>query len=265
MSIAKDTREFAPGHVFHEEDETTLYWISDGKIMYRHYPVRGADAESFRFYLGSFGKDRTHCYCTFSRLTGGVGSKFRALNYTFATDGKSVWTLGGRIKDADAKSFVVCDDGEHYLDPETRVPHGFGKDQDRVFYYDYDGKPNWVRKADAASFVSLNDGYFGHDRNFVFFGAATIPKAKVRQWRKLGGLYSRDDSRVYYLNREIREADCDSFKFLKSGGLFYELAKDKLHYYCSGRIIDAAEYADRRKAVQASRRIKKGTKARQGT
>src|SRR6185436_9690370 len=114
---------------------------------------------------------------------------------TYATDGQFVWTMGGRIKEADAQSFVVCDDGVHDLGHGTRVPHGFGKDKDRVFYYDFDGKPNWVRKATPKSFVSLNDGYFGKDEQFVFCGAVTLPKANVEHWSKIAGHYSRDDTR----------------------------------------------------------------------
>ncbi len=222
MAILDDTREYAPGHVFRKDDETTLYWIRDrdGKVLYRYYPIRGVDIESFRFFLGSFAKDRKNCYCASSKLAGGNGATFRALNFTYATDGQFVWTIGGKIKEADAESFVVCDDGVHYLGVgsrvPSRVPYGFGKDKARVYYYDFNGKPNWVRKADPASFVSLNDAHFGRDDNFVFCGAATIPKAKVQHWRKIGGYYSKDDVRVFYFNREIKDADYESFEVVPS-------------------------------------------------
>lgn len=242
-----DTREYTLGLTFRDEDLTTLYWLNDGKICYRHYPIRGADADSFRFYLGSFAKDRKHCYCTFSRLAGGNAATFRALNYTYATDGQSVWTLGGRIKDADAESFIVCDDGSYDIGRNLRVPHGFGKDKDRVFFYDYDGKPNWVRKASPQSFVSLSDGHFGQDEQFVFFGAVTLPKAKVQQWRKLGGYYSTDDTRVFYANREIKDADVASFEVIRSpipSRDFIQAAKDRNHYYSNDRIVDLREFED---------------------
>src|SRR5262245_41492649 len=184
MSIPGDTCELVPGHVFRQGDDTTLYWIRAGKVMYRHYPLAGAHAESFRFYRGSFGKDRKNCYCTSHIFAGGNGSTFRALNYTYATDGVSVWTMGGKVKDADAASFVVCDDGVCHLQPgDLRAPHGFGKDRERVYYYDYDGKPNWVRTASPATFVSLNDGYYGKDAGHVFCGRAVLPKADVVTWR----------------------------------------------------------------------------------
>jgi hypothetical protein len=122
------------------------------------------------------------------------------------------------------------------------VPHGFGKDAGRVFYFAFDGKPNWVRKATPASFVSLNDGYFGFDANFVFCGADTLPKAVVAQWRKLGGVYSGDDRRVYYYNSELREADRASFEVLPNASEWTYLARDKKNLYYNGQIVDDDEF-----------------------
>jgi hypothetical protein len=243
MAIPDHTREFPPARSFREADRTTLYWIRGDTVLYRHYPLKGADVDSFSFYLGSFGKDHKHCYCTSIRLAGGNGATFRALNYTYATDGTSVWTMGGKIKDADAESFVVCDDGVHYLGSGSQVPYGFGKDKNRVYYYDFDGKPNWVRKASAASFVSLNDGHYGKDDGFVFCGAASLPKARVEHWRKIGGYYSKDDARVYYFNRLIRDADYDTFEVVDTGG-FLQMAKDKNRFYDTDRVVSEAEFLD---------------------
>src|SRR4026207_1919260 len=96
------TREFPPGYAFRENDRATQYWIRDGQLRFRHYPMKGADIASFRFYLGAFAKDRKHCYCTSSRLAGGNGPTFRALNFTYATDGQFVWTVGGPVKEGGA-------------------------------------------------------------------------------------------------------------------------------------------------------------------
>lgn len=242
MAIPDDIRSHPPAREFREGDPTTLYWIRDETIVYRHYPLKGADIDSFAFYFGGFGKDRKHCYCTNSRLAGGDGSRFRMLNYAYATDGTFVWTMGGKIKDVDAASFVVCDDGVSVLRTiGSRVPYGFGKDKDRVYYYDFSGKPNWVRKASPATFVSLNDGYYAKDDNFVFCGAATIPKAKVEHWGKIGGHYSKDDARVYYFNRLMRDADVDTFEVVETSDIL-QLAKDKNHFYDAGREVSEAEF-----------------------
>ena len=152
--------------------------------------------------------------------------------------------MGGKVKDADAESFVVCDDGVHYLTGGGRAPYGFGKDKNRVYYYDFNGKPNWVRKASAGSFHSLNDGHFGKDDHFVFCGAATIPKARIEHWQKIGGYYSNDDRRVFYFNREIRDADHDSFEVVLSGRDYVQLAKDKNRFYRNDSIVDAAKFEE---------------------
>ena len=243
MAIPDHIREFPPARAFREDDRTTLYWIRGETILYRFYPLKGADIDSFSFYLGSFAKDRKHCYCTSTRLAGGNGATFRALNYTYATDGISVWTMGGKIKEADAESFVVCDDGVHNVGSGSPVPYGFGKDKNRVYYYDFDGKPNWVRKASPASFVSLNDGHYGKDDSFVFCGAATLPKAEVEHWRKIGGYYSKDAARVYYFNRLIRDADYDTFEVVDTGG-FLQMAKDKNRFYDTDRVVSEADFLD---------------------
>lgn len=243
MAVPEHISEFPPARAFRDGDPTTLYWIRGDTILYRHYPLKGADIDSFSFYLGSFGKDRKHCYCAHTRLAGGIGAAFRALNFTYATDGISVWTMGGKIKDADAESFVVCDDGAHDLGGGTTVPHGFGKDKNRVYYYDFDGKPNWVRKASPESFVSLNDGHYGKDDSFVFCGAATLPKAKVQHWRKLGGYYSKDDARVYYFNRLMIDADYDTFEVVDTDG-YMQMAKDKTRFYCTDTVVSEAEFLD---------------------
>ncbi len=161
-------------------------------------------------------------------------STFRALNYTYTTDGQFVWTIGGKIKDADAESFVVCDDGCNDLGMGHRAPYGFGKDKERVYYYNFDGKPNWVRKASADSFVSMNDGRFGKDAHFVFCGCAMLPKANVGCWKKVGGFYSKDDEQVYYLNRRLRDADAESFEFI---GPAEQLARDKRRLYRRDEIV----------------------------
>lgn len=244
MPLPDDIREFKPGHVFRRGDESCQYWIMDGNIRYLDYPLRGAHVPTFRFYLGSFAKDHKHCYCMNSRLRGGVGTTFKALNFCYVSDGQTVWTLGGKVKDADAESFVVCDDGVSYLSSGSRVPHGFGKDRGRVYYYDFDGKPNWVRKATPDSFVSFNDGHFAKDDDFVFCGAATIPKARVAHWEKMGGYYSRDDRRVFYFNREIRIADYDTFEPVPTGRDHVQLAKDKSHFYWNDGIVNAAQFEE---------------------
>lgn len=60
-----------------------------------------------------------------------------------------------------------------------------------------------------------------------------------------GGHYSKDDVRVYYRNRQLREADQASFEFVSTGRYWLHMAKDKNQYYDNDRGIDEAEFAAR--------------------
>lgn len=248
MAIAKHTREYNPASTFDDRDLQTLYSLnSAGKVLYRRHPVRGADPKTFRFYLGSFAKDAKHCYCQNKKLQGANPETFRALNYTYYTDGQSVWALGGKLEDCDAATFQVCDDGieAQSLVPDQPLMYGYGKDKDRVYYYDFSGKPKWVRKAAAASFVSLNDGIFGKDAKYVFCGTSPIPKADVATWQPLGSNYSADIQRVFYFNREIDVADRPSFCVVPHR--IVKLAKDRHRYYCNDEVVTKDAFDDLRK------------------
>lgn len=241
MPRADDVREMTPGQVY---DARTRYWIRGQTVMYGDDEVRLADAASFRFYLNGFAKDRKYCYCVGTRLREGSGSTFRALNNCYATDGQFVWALGGRVKDADAASFEVCDDGVNLLGGGPPVPHGYGKDRTRVYYYDFDGTPNWVRKATPASFQSFNDGHFARDSQFVFCGTATLPGAKPDAWRRIDGYYSKDDRRIYYFNRHIKAADYASFEVVAGAEDFAQLARDKNNLYINDEIVTTEQFAE---------------------
>ena len=237
----KFTGEIKPGFIFNDQNPETRYWIKENQIYFGHYPIKGADIETFRFYLGGFAKDKKHCYCANRKLKESDPQTFRALNYTYYKDDRFVWTLGGRIKQADSKTFVICDDGFIKI-LNSYIPHGFGKDKERVFYYDFDGITNWVRKANPQTFISLQDGYFGKDDRFVFFGRGVIPNANVKWWRKIKGKYNKDDSRIFYMNRLIRVADYESFEVTKHG--IVQLAKDKKNCYWNENVIGRDKYEE---------------------
>jgi hypothetical protein len=242
MPLPDDIQELTPGDVYRPRDERTRYWIQGRKVMHGEDEVRGADADSFRFYLSGFARDHKHCYCVGTRLRDGNGATFRALNFCYVTDGRLVWALGGVVKDADAESFEVCDDGVDSLN-NMRVPYGYGKDRSRVYYYDYDGTPSWVRKATPGTFQSLNDGHFARDHQFVFYGGSPLPGAKPDTWQKVERYYSKDQKRIYYLNRHIKAADYATFEVVPSGPDLGRFARDKNNWYFGDEIVSADEFA----------------------
>jgi hypothetical protein len=242
MPRPEDIRELTPGEVYRSGDEQTQYWIQGRTVMYGDTAVRLADPDSFRFYLNGFAKDRQHCYCVGVQLRGGSGSTFKAFNNCYATDGRLVWTLGGVVKDADVETFEVCDDGIDYLE-HLRAPYGYAKDRARVYHYDYDGKPNWVRKATPDTFHSLNDGHYARDHQFVFYGGSPLPGANPETWHKLDGFYSKDHQRIYYLNRHIKAADYATFEAVPSGIDPCLFARDKNNCYFNDEIVTAEDFA----------------------
>lgn len=242
MPLPDDIREQTPGDVYRPRDERARYWVHGRTVMHGEDEVRGADPESFRFYLNGFAKDHQRCYCVGRHLEDGHGATFRALNYCYVTDGRLVWTLGGVVKDADPETFEVCDDGVDNLNG-MRVPYGYAKDRSRVYYYDYDGKPGQVRKATPDTFQSWNDGHYARDHQLVFYGASPLPGAKPETWQKVRGYYSKDHQRIYYLNRHIKAADYATFEVVPSGQEPTAFARDRNNCYFNDEVVSAEDFA----------------------
>ena len=67
-------------------------------------------------------------------------------------------------------------------------------------------------------------------------------------WELLGHWYSRDAKRVYYLSREIKGADWDSFAVctpLDAPPLADHLARDKEHFYQNDEMIEEPLWLER--------------------
>jgi hypothetical protein len=233
-------------------DREYMYWTDGQKIFFKTVEMKGIDIETFIQYQGSWAKDKNYCYSAHARLHGADANSFTVLNYTYAKDDFNIWTVGGKIKDVDVETFVVCDRGKHSLGKsydknkdewyELFVPYGYGKDKNNVYYYDSSGKPNIVKNASPETFISLDDNYFGYDENSVFCGIKKLQKANPKTWKKIKDLYyySKDKNIVYYFNRIIKEADFETFEVLEKDikqGAVLQLAKDKNNYYWNDTII----------------------------
>ena len=243
--------------VLNEHDQNTFYW-TDGKTVYfRIYEIKGANIESFEQFSGSWAKDKKHCYLTSTSLQGADPETFEVLNFAYAKDKSNVWTMGGRIPEADSDTFEVCDSGKKSLGRnfdkkqkiwyELFVPYGFGKDKNNVYYYDYQGKTKIVKKGIPSSFQSLGDGKFSYDEKSVFCGHSVIPKANPATWKKLHNdyYYSKDQNRIYYFNRLIKEADAETFEVVVlpvATGLPYQYARDKNFGYWNDHAHSLEEF-----------------------
>ena len=71
--------------------------------------------------------------------------------------------------------------------------------------------------------------------------ADVYKRQELTSWELLGHWYSRDARRVYYLNREIKGADRDSFTVctpVDAALLVDHLARDKDHFYQNDEIME---------------------------
>ena len=180
---------------------------------------------------------------------------FKVLNYTYAIDKNSVYTIMGKVKGADIETFEVLDDGKYLLwydrfDTPEYTFYGYAKDKNNVFYHDYDGAPRIIKNADLRTFKSLNDGYYAKDKNHVYGNGKVIKKADVNSWRKISEIpnahYSKDISRIFYAFWEI-DVDYETFEVVipeNAKSIEYQLAKDKEKFYRNGEIINAEEFEE---------------------
>lgn len=229
------------------------YWTDGAKVFCGIDELKSADVESFTVFNNTFAKDKKGCYLRRKRLQGADPETFVALNLCYAKDKNSVWTTGGKLKDVDSATFEVCDDGfskplktkEYVLNNGEKreiinyIPYGYAKDANNVYYENFQGKAKVVKKADPKTFVSLNDGMYGYDKNFVFEGQFVIHKANPTTWKPIcfdkSPLHSMDDRFVFYGNKIIKNADVNTFQLFEfpnsDGSYTFYYGKDKNNYF----------------------------------
>lgn len=221
----------------------------DGNIIMRDgkkakldgvFPLR----KGFVQYANGFSKDDKAVYCWGYRLAGANPATFRALSYAFATDGTHVWTHMGKVKGADAATFMACDNGDPVA---KRWGDGYGKDCNSVYFSSASSRARRVIKANPETFESCGEWCnVGFDDRFVFAEGASIPKAKRKTWHYLAHNYSRDENSFFYLRHRIEEADPHSFQIVpindKGSKRGAPLAKDNNHYYWGDSVIDNDEF-----------------------
>jgi hypothetical protein len=236
--------------------EGGLYWTDGKKVYFRRYEVKGADIETFLQYPGYWAVDKNHCYSGATCIKDADRETFTVLNMTYAKDKSNVWTLIGKIKDVDAQTFEVCDSGKYSLGNnlekgklyEQFVPYSFGKDKNNVYHYDFSGKPNIVKNASPATFVSIGDCVFGYDENNVYYKQNKLQGANPKTWKKLKNnyFYSKD-KKIYYFNRIIKAADLETFEVIESDvklGKPLQYAKDRNNYYSNDNIITKEKFQE---------------------
>ena len=220
------------------------YKRRDNTVYFSGARISKADHASFAYLGGSWARDAERVYDCGSVLRSADYGSFAVLSSVFAKDARTVFYVGGSVKEADAASFVALDSGCHFSSPGAYPVSycGYGRDRAHIFHHvETIGKPGVVRKADHASFRSL-EGVYGLDDHAAFIDRRQIKGANPRTWFSMQGLYSRDDQRVYYDNLVLKGADVESFICL--WGDHGTWAKDKNRYYDVGRPATQDQYLE---------------------
>lgn len=215
-----------------------LYELKNGQVYWNGGPVKQADSSSFQALGGPWGRDASHVFVQGTPRRGLDLATFELLNPVYAKDAHSVYDWEGTIKDADPATFKVLDPGivaEESISTKFWF-RGYARDAKAVYYHDQMvGRATRIRGADLESFVSLRNDY-GFDEQGVWCQKTRLPKADPSTWIYLGRLWSRDDKRMYYAEREVRDIDQARFSIVNAPTIG-SYALDGRRYFFSDREI----------------------------
>lgn len=216
-----------------------LFWNSDAKVFCEGRPV-SLDPKSTRVFFDYWATDGSRVYHNHLHRRVIDASSFVAVNCMYAKDAKqchfSLLTVSKVLAKADPDTFTALDSGwdRRMFQLGTNHPSGYAKDATSVFF-----NGNFVRKADATSFMSLQNGY-GHDKCSMFCGENQLPRAEPIRWRYLGGGYSRDDNNVYHEHRPVKGAHINRFRQVRPFDQSW--AYDGKQFFSQGRPVETADY-----------------------
>jgi hypothetical protein len=246
------------GYKLNNLNENYPFWTDGERVYFLENVIKNADLDSFIVYPedNEWAKDKKTVYFRSGSYRNADKDTFEALNYIFVKDKQNVWTVNGKIDNVDIKTFEVCDSGKIFLRNavldgklfKVILSTGYGKDKNNVYYYNGNDKykPKTVNGAMPATFVSIGDGYFGYDENFVYFRNKKLKNANPKTWKlfKMGCRYSNDKN-IYYDNNIIKEADVETFEIINN-----TFAKDKKNYYNVETIISKEKYENANNSVR---------------
>jgi len=239
----------------------TVYWTDGKKVFYwdSDHEVEGADIESFLHFHGMWAKDKINCYCYYVKIKNANTRTFQALNNAYAKDKRNVWTFRGRkIRGANTKTFEACDKGYLYYSDEpdnergheVYMPIGYGKDKNRVYFYDFGTEETFiVKNACPKTFTSLlgwdiGGRLFGYDKKNVYYRQKKLAKANPKTWKILKENYDYSkDKYIYFKGIIIHSADVETFEVLDHPN-WYPYAKDKNSYYNGAEIITKEKFEE---------------------
>ncbi|MGV3719455.1 MAG: DKNYY domain-containing protein [Actinomycetota bacterium] len=212
-------------------------------MIWNGRPIAGADAKSFRVLGGAWARDDARIYTQGAVRRGIDVGTFQFLNPVYAKDAAGVYDWEGTIKGADPETFAALDSGIFVEEAITLTTwaRGYARDAAAVYYHDQMvGRASMVRGADPATFVSLRNDY-GFDAKSVWLQKSRLPKADPRTWTYLGRLWSADQDRMYYAEREVSGINRSRFT-LVGAPTIGNFASDGERFFSADRPIPAEEF-----------------------
>ena len=230
------------------------FFLKDGAVyfsgLYENGLLKGVAPKDFCCWH-YWGKSSTACFLGGIRLRGGRPGIVSGVKLCLRDGQNSRLHHQRENPDVELAAFQVlrqrperfgCAPGICKGQPETRLP------QRRRQGEDHQGRGSFLFPLIGRHRISARD-----EKRIYAYGKQ-LPKAELTSWELIGHWYSRDAKRVYYLNREIKGADRDSFTVCTP---FYpplladHLARDKDHFYQNDEIMEETQWLEQlRKMTQ---------------
>ena len=196
---------------YYRDKYNVYYYDVDYKEMKK---LEGADRNSFISFEANFGKDNKNVFYNGNKLEGinSDGFEISDENAIIFKNKNNVYFLKAENEEKKYKLVPLNFDSSSFK--PVRKRSGYFKDKNGICYFDYSN----LERFDTEKTEDI--------RNKLFF---KIEGVDVTTFRELQFGYSKDKNRVYCKNKEIEEADAESFViFYTDDGI---AVKDKNRIY----------------------------------
>ena len=220
------------------------FTIQDGVPKWHGRPVPGVDAATFRALGGNWAVDDQKVFVQCSHRKSIDRKSFEFLNPVFVKDARAVYDWSKPIAGADPATFEVLDPGFVPGDDIVAKPtyQSYARDKNAVYFHDQMfGKACVLRGADRDTFRSFRNG-FGADHQQVWSLNYRLKGAHAPSWVYLGGGYSIDREKVFYLDRPLPGVVREKFCVILHPGV--RLATDGTQFFSNDSPISRKEFIE---------------------
>lgn len=224
-NIDADPKSFCMWEGYFAKDKDHVYQY--GKIL------RGADAQTFTYSAEGFGNDKKRIYVGDMIITGMDPKSFQLLGGKYMKDASQVLFETSFIKGVDAPSFEMVDNIDSHwpyardknriyrsgkpleADPSSFqiIGHHTSKDAMHVFY-DMD----LLEDADPETFVE-ESLYYSYDKGRAYFEGKLLCTHSGNV-ETFNSIYLKTSEKVFYYDKELKQADAPSFHQVGEGEYF---------------------------------------------